>query len=86
MAGALIGWTTQIDADRAAAGTAMLFVVFMVGQAVGATVLGAMLTHVDPALAFGVASAVACVAAVLGIERSGSRLDRRASAPMADSV
>lgn len=74
--GALIGWTTQIDPDRAAAGTAMLFVVFMIGQAVGATVLGAMLAHVDAALGFSAAAAVGCVAGTLGLSRAGSHLDR----------
>ncbi|KEP73778.1 MFS transporter, partial [Microbacterium sp. SUBG005] len=38
--GALIAWTTDLDADRAAAGTALLFVMLVLGQGVGAAVLG----------------------------------------------
>lgn len=68
--GALIGWTTGIDADRAAAGTAALFVVFMIGQAAGATVLGAALPVVGPAVAFVAAGALSVGAGLLA---AGSR-------------
>lgn len=63
--GALIGWTTRIDADRAAAGTAALFVVFMIGQAVGATALGATLPVVGPLAAFVAAGALGVLAGLL---------------------
>ena len=43
--GALIGWTAQIDAGRSAAGTALLFIVLVAGQGIGAGVLGVL---VDP--------------------------------------
>jgi predicted MFS family arabinose efflux permease len=56
--GALIGWTAQIDAAHAAAGTALLFVTFMVGQALGAAVLGALLPLVGPAIGFAAAAAL----------------------------
>ncbi|OYC95833.1 hypothetical protein CI089_14305 [Microbacterium sp. Yaish 1] len=59
--GALIGWTTRIDAGHAAAGTALLFVTFMVGQAVGAAAIGALLPHGGPALVFAAAAAT-CLA------------------------
>jgi predicted MFS family arabinose efflux permease len=54
----LILWTTDIDAANAAAGTAMLFVALMFGQAVGATVLGAIITSAHFAPAFAVAAAL----------------------------
>lgn len=55
--GALIGWTTRIDAVHAAAGTALLFVTFMVGQAIGAAAIGALLPRGGPALVFAAAAA-----------------------------
>jgi predicted MFS family arabinose efflux permease len=57
--GALIAWTTQIDARHAAAGTALLFVTFMVGQAIGAAALGALLPLGGSAIAFAAAAAMA---------------------------
>lgn len=71
--GSLIEWTTQIDGARAATGTAVLFVVFMVGQAVGAAVIGALLADIGAAAAFGIAAALACAAASLGFERHRAR-------------
>lgn len=65
--GALIGWTSGIDPDRAAAGTAMLFVVFMIGQAVGAAALGAALPASGAAPAFAVAAAAALAAGLLAL-------------------
>ncbi|WP_309068356.1 MFS transporter [Microbacterium sp.] len=55
--GALIAWTTEIDARRAAPGTAMLFIVLVLGQAVGAAVLGVLAAEAGYAIAFLVASA-----------------------------
>lgn len=70
--GALIGWTTQIDAGHAAAGTALLFVTFMVGQAVGAAALGALLPLAGPAIVFAAAAAIA-VAGGASLTAPGSR-------------
>ncbi|MFS0714311.1 MFS transporter [Microbacterium sp. 2P01SA-2] len=61
--GALIGWTTQIDAAHAAAGTALLFVTFMIGQAIGAAALGALLPLGGAATVFAAAAAMAVVGA-----------------------
>ncbi|WP_336661867.1 MFS transporter [Leucobacter sp. USHLN154] len=72
--GALIEWTTQIDGSRAATGTAVLFVVFMIGQAAGAAVVGALVAQLGYAGAFGVAAAAACAAGVLGYERQARRV------------
>ena len=69
--GALIGWTSEIDPDRAAAGTAILFVVFMVGQAAGAAALGAALPTSGAAPAFGVAAGAALAAGLLAIIARG---------------
>jgi predicted MFS family arabinose efflux permease len=66
--GALIAWTTRIDAPRAPAGTALLFVTLILGQALGAAALGALIPVLgEPAafLAAGAASAVAVAPAVL---------------------
>lgn len=40
--GALIAWTTEIDPERAASGTSMLFVTLVLGQAVGSAGAGAL--------------------------------------------
>ena len=63
--GALIAWTTEIAPEQAAAGTAMLFVLLIAGQGVGATALGALATGLGPTAAF-IAGAVvsACSAAL----------------------
>jgi predicted MFS family arabinose efflux permease len=60
----LILWTTEIDAENAAAGTAMLFVALMFGQAVGATVLGAIISAAQyaPALTLAAALSAASIA------------------------
>ena len=60
--GALIEWTTQIDGSRAATGTAVLFIVFMLGQAAGAAVFGPLLDAMGYAAAFAIAGAVGCAA------------------------
>lgn len=82
--GALIEWTTQIDGSRAATGTAVLFVVFMLGQAVGAAATGALLVAIGYAGAFAVAGAVGCAAGLLGSEQV-TRAARRACSRSADA-
>ncbi|MFZ6993115.1 MFS transporter [Curtobacterium sp. RRHDQ66] len=56
--GALIAWTTEIDPDRASAGTSMLFVTLVLGQALGAAAAGAVTAFALAALV-GLASAPA---------------------------
>ncbi|WP_175470228.1 MFS transporter [Curtobacterium sp. MCBA15_001] len=65
--GALIAWTTDLDPDHAPAGTSMLFVTLVLGQAAGAAVAGSVLTAVGPAGTM-VAGAVV---AVLGVAAAG---------------
>lgn len=72
----LILWTTGIKPAHAAAGTAMLFVALMFGQAVGATVLGAVISSAAYAPAFAIAtalSAASIVVAGLSRRRGASR-------------
>ncbi|WIE75146.1 MFS transporter [Curtobacterium sp. MCSS17_007] len=61
--GALIAWTTEIDQQHAAAGTALLFVVLVAGQALGAAAAGALVGPAGTATTFTAAAAVVAVAA-----------------------
>ncbi|WIB76938.1 MFS transporter [Curtobacterium sp. MCPF17_002] len=62
--GALIAWTTELDADRAAAGTSMLFVALVLGQAAGAAAAGGLIGAAGPVITF-VAGAVVTVASTV---------------------
>ncbi|QHF24509.1 MFS transporter [Rathayibacter sp. VKM Ac-2804] len=72
--GALIAWTTALDPDRAATGTALLFVVLIAGQAMGAVGLGALLDGPGATVAFAVA-AVATAAAGVGRRAPARRIE-----------
>ncbi|MDS1114982.1 MFS transporter [Gordonia westfalica] len=73
---ALIVWTSTIDAARSAAGTALLFIALMFGQAVGATALGAIITAVGYGFAFIVAAVASAVSiAVDLLDRTSRRAD-----------
>lgn len=74
--GALIGWTAEVEPRRASAGTAMLFVVFMGGQATGAALIGAALPSAGAAGAFGAAALFALAAGAPAV-----RAPRRNSPP-----
>jgi predicted MFS family arabinose efflux permease len=69
----LILWTTDIDAANAAAGTAMLFIALMFGQAVGATVLGAVIATERFAPAFAVAAALSTGSIAVAARRRRGR-------------
>lgn len=72
--GALIGWTGDIDPARAATGTALLFIVLILGQAVGAAAVGALIDAVGGVGAFLAATAgLAGAAAVALVTKTGSR-------------
>ncbi|MFL2001564.1 MFS transporter [Microbacterium sp. A1-JK] len=62
--GVLIAWTAQIDAPRAPAGTALLFVTLILGQALGAAVVGGVIPAAGYPVAFVLAAAVSAVALV----------------------
>ncbi|RWZ59175.1 MFS transporter [Labedella populi] len=68
--GALIGWTMRIDSERAAAGTALLFVVLILGQAIGAVAAGLLVVVAGYPLAFLAAAAVGAGAAGMGVTRT----------------
>jgi predicted MFS family arabinose efflux permease len=61
--GDLILWTTQIDAARAPAGTAVLFIVLILGQAVGAGIAGSISVAAGYLAAFLVAAVLTLAAA-----------------------
>ncbi len=63
--GALIAWTAAIDPRHAPAGTSMLFVVLVGGQALGAAALGVAIPATGSAGAFVAAGAVALLAALV---------------------
>lgn len=62
--GALITWTAEVDADRAAAGTSVLFVALVAGQALGAAGAGALVAGVGTTVAFVSGAAVTAAATV----------------------
>lgn len=71
--GALIGWTASIEPERAAAGTAMLFVVLVLGQAVGAAAVGMIAEGIGLALSFAGASIVTILGAGAALVPARSR-------------
>ncbi len=78
--GALIAWTAQIDPPRAPAGTALLFITLILGQALGAATVGATAAMAGYTTAFLIAAAVAAIAAgpaLVGRELRGSPGDRQ---------
>jgi predicted MFS family arabinose efflux permease len=73
--GVLIAWTSEIDERRAASGTALLFIVLILGQALGAVACGALIAAGGHPPAFLGAAVAAAVAACAGIapRRAGRR-------------
>ncbi|WP_181439557.1 MFS transporter [Curtobacterium sp. MCBD17_032] len=72
--GALIAWTTEVEPRRAAAGTSVLFVVLVLGQALGAAAAGAVVRTAGTPPVFTVAAAVVAAGALLAVVRPrGSR-------------
>lgn len=78
--GALIAWTTEIDAERSSAGTSMLFVALVLGQAVGAAGAGALVGAIGFVVTFVVGAGVTAASAVPAVVRrpSGVRAVRAA--------
>lgn len=79
--GALIAWTSRIDPDRAPAGTSLLFVLLVLGQAGGASLAGALVDASGYATALLVAGVVAGAAAVVGAGRDRGRPARAGVSP-----
>lgn len=65
--GALIAWTAAIDPPRAPAGTALLFITLILGQAAGAGALGALIPIAGYPIAFLAAAAAAAAAAFVAL-------------------
>lgn len=70
--GVLIAWTARLDAPRAPAGTALLFVTLILGQAVGAAVIGGLIPGAGYTVAFLTAAAATLVAAAAPAVRRGT--------------
>jgi predicted MFS family arabinose efflux permease len=71
--GALIAWTAEIDPPRAPAGTALLFITLILGQALGAGAVGALIPALGYPVTFlaaAVASAAAAVPALKSLKNS----------------
>lgn len=78
----LISWTADLDPANAAAGTAMLFVALVFGQAVGATVLGFTIAASGFTTAFAAASVVSALAiGVAELERRRHRVKGSSESP-----
>ena len=60
--GALITWTTRLDTARAPAGTALLFLILVLGQALGASIVGALISSAGLVPAFLAAAALTLAA------------------------
>jgi predicted MFS family arabinose efflux permease len=67
--GALIAWTTEIDAERSSAGTSMLFVALVLGQAVGAAGAGALVGAIGFVATFVVGAVTTAASAVPAVVR-----------------
>lgn len=67
--GALIAWTTEIDSERSSAGTSMLFVALVLGQAVGAAGAGALVGAIGFVATFAVGAGVTAASAVPAVVR-----------------
>ncbi|NPD03182.1 MFS transporter [Nocardioides sp. zg-1308] len=67
---ALIAWAGDLVADRAAAGTSVLFVALVLGQAAGAAAAGALAGRIGLPPVFLLAAGVAVLAAACGATRS----------------
>lgn len=81
--GALIAWTLEIDGAHAASGTALLFVMLVLGQAVGSSIVGLLVPATGYAAAFLVAATL-CGAgglAAVGSVQTRSGPGARPSAP-----
>jgi hypothetical protein len=79
----LIAWTAQIDAARAATGTAVLFITLVLGQALGAAGTGALVGTAGYPAAFLAAGAVAALAALVGLRPGNGRAPARETASAA---
>lgn len=78
--GALIAWTTKLDAARSSAGTSMLFVALVLGQAVGAAAAGVLVGTSGYAVTFVIGAVVTAASAVPAV------VGRRGGPPHGDAA
>jgi predicted MFS family arabinose efflux permease len=82
--GALITWTTEIDAERSAAGSSMLFVALVLGQAVGAAGAGALVGTAGYTVAFVVGAVVTAASALSSVSPTRHRVTGAGGAGSSD--
>ncbi|KUG62098.1 hypothetical protein AVL61_03220 [Kocuria rosea subsp. polaris] len=81
--GVLIVWAARLVPDRAAEGTAVLFIALAVGQAIGSVLLGVLLSSTSPVLAFTVAGVLGVLAVLPAVGRDpGAPRPRATAAPL----
>jgi predicted MFS family arabinose efflux permease len=80
--GALLTWTTTIDAERAPAGASMLFVMLVLGQAVGGAVAGSAVDMVGYGATLVGAAVVTALALVATTRRTGGSVPARTEPPV----
>jgi predicted MFS family arabinose efflux permease len=80
--GALLTWTTTIDAERAPAGASMLFVMLVLGQAVGGAVAGSAVDMVGYGATLVGAAVVTALALVATTRRTGGPVPARTEPPV----
>lgn len=77
---ALIAWAARIDAERAAAGTSMLFVALVAGQSAGAALAGQAVGPVGLRVVLAASAAVAGAAAALALVEARTPVPREPAA------
>lgn len=83
---ALITWASRRVPGRAAAGTSALFVILVLGQALGSTIAAAIEVRFGLSAAFGLASAMTIVAVACGRRREPTRDHRGRRPPVGHQV
>jgi predicted MFS family arabinose efflux permease len=78
LCGVLIIWAVRTVPDRAAEGTAVLFIALAIGQALGSATLGVLFERVSPVLAFTVAGILGMIAVLPAMKRQPDTSSRTA--------
>ncbi|WP_242088937.1 hypothetical protein [Curtobacterium sp. DN_7.5] len=81
----VLGGGAEITPERSAAGTSVLFVVLVLGQAVGAAGLGGLVDGLGPATTFALAAVVTAACAALAVRRRRSEDRPELDLPVAGS-
>jgi predicted MFS family arabinose efflux permease len=78
LCGVLIIWAVRIVPERAAEGTATLFIALAIGQGLGSATLGVLFDHVSPVLAFTAAGILGILAVLPATKRQSGGSSRTA--------